>query len=232
MTDFMETGVTMGMSLGVLSKNTSSEVTVESPPARRFRVRPRWQQPRFIVGLGLVVAAVALATALMGSAQNRISVWSASSDLSPGTVIQASDIVVTSALPEMGSHYLAADDTLVGSTLTRPILAGEIIPAGAVSSNHTDRRLVTLPVEPIHAPTDLARGQRVDVYVSPRDSVGAGASRLVVTGALIEQVASDVDRTTGELAVVLSLDPGQVSAVVSAGRGGVIDLVSVPSGEM
>ena len=130
--------------------------------------------------------------------------------------------------------YVGANSTdLVGRKVTRPIGAGELIPVSAVAETAPnasgDRRLITVPVEPMHSPIDLAHGDRVDVYVSPRDQGGAaGASQLVLGGALVSEVNADADSATGEIAVVLDVEATHGAQLVAAGRSGVIDLVRVP----
>ena len=131
---------------------------------------------------------------------------------------------------EQASRYLdASGSEVIGRRLGRAIGQDELVAITAIGASDADRRLITVPVEPVHAPTDVAHGDRVDVYSSPRDAATAGgSSRLVLTGALVEQVSTDIDSARGELAVVLDVRADQAALVVNAVRTGVLDLVRVP----
>jgi hypothetical protein len=201
-----------------------------SPQARRQRIPKAWQQPKFLAGAALVVVSVVVGASLIGSADQRVMVWSAARDLSPGTVLERADLVATPVQAEQVDLYIGADsDDLLGRSLIRPMGGEELVPLSAIGAGRDNTRLITVPVEPIHAPTDLAHGDLVDVYVSPRDAATAGGtSRMALAGVSVAEVAPDVDSATGELAVVLEVGADQAGEVVSASRSGVLDLVRVP----
>jgi len=201
-----------------------------SPHARRQRIPKAWQQPKFLAGAALVVVSVVLGASLIGSADQRVMVWSAARDLAPGTVLVRADLIATPVQAEQVDRYVGANsDDLLGRSLIRPMGTDELVPVGAIGAGRDNTRLITVPVEPIHAPTDLAHGDLVDVYVSPRDAATAGgASRMALAGVTVAEVAPDVDSATGELAVVLEVGAEQAGEVVSASRSGVLDLVRVP----
>lgn len=202
----------------------------QSPPARRQRIVKVWQQPKFLAGAALVVVSVVAGAALIGSADQRVMVWSAARDLAPGTILEDADLIAMPVQVNQVDRYIGADsDELLGRRVTRPMGADELVPVGAIGTGRADTRLITVPVEPIHAPTDLAHGDLVDVYVSPRDAgTAGGASRLALAAVTIADVAPDIDSMTGELAVVLEVGADQAGDVVSASRSGVLDLVRVP----
>ena len=115
--------------------------------------------------------------------------------------------------------------------VTRQLAAGELLPVDAVeAAGSADQlRSVTVAVERFHAPADLARGQRVDVYVTPED----GLTRTVLTGALVADVVQDGGRlgpSGAATGVVLAVPPAQVSLLVQAAQDGALDLVGVPAG--
>jgi hypothetical protein len=86
-------------------------------------------------------------------------------------------------------------------------------------------------------PADLAHGQRVDVYVTPKArSPGALAKPLLVAhGALVQRdVREETSRFSSgasEVGVELAVAPGQVAGLVGAIETGAIDLVHVPEGQ-
>lgn len=203
-----------------------------SPAAHRQRTRSRWRDPRLGAGIALVVASVVGASSIVAAADQRVAVLAATRDLAAGTVIGPDDLRESAVLVEEVDRYSTGPASeLVGRQLARSVATGELLPRTAVAEHVNGSRLVTLAVEPLHGPGSLARGDRADVYVSARDAAGsdagAGGSRLVLSRALVFEVAEE-SRATGEVAVVLQVDPNSVQPLVEASRSGVIDLVRVP----
>jgi len=202
-----------------------------SPAANRQRPRSRWRDPRLGAGIALVVASVVGASSIVAAADQRVAILVATRDLAAGTVIGPDDLRESAVLVEDADLYSTVPaPELVGRQLARGVAAGELLPRTAVAEHVNGSRLVTLAVEPLHGPGSLQRGDRADVYVSARDAAsdpGAGGSRLVLSRALVFEVAEE-SRATGEVAVVLQVDPDSVQPLVEASRSGVIDLVRVP----
>jgi Flp pilus assembly protein CpaB len=108
---------------------------------------------------------------------------------------------------------------------------GALIPAAAVGTGTTtDIRMVTVPVDPLHAPTDLASGDRVDVWATQNDGAQTTSAPPVLALASVLVVSADHEDVGmgGEIAVVLEVPADQVSVVVAAVRAGSIDLAAVP----
>ncbi len=212
------------------STNGSGGQGPPSPPARRLALRSRWRDPRLAAGIGLVACSVVAGSWVVASADDRVTVWAAARDLASGTEVRVDDLTAVSVRLDAASQYLAASSTEVfGRRVVRSIASGELVPVSAIGTSTTPRRLVTVPVEPMHAPTGLAHGDLVDIYVSPRDAAfDGGQSRLVLGNALVADANVNTDSASGEIAVVIDVTPEQAAALVSAGRSGVIDLVRVP----
>lgn len=193
-------------------------------------IKPRWRDPRLSIGVALMAISVIAATMIVSGADHRVVVWGAARDLAAGTKLTADDVHSVSVVVDDADRYVGGDDAgLIGRTLGRDVGGGELLAVSAIGSTGGPTRLVTLPVEPLHSPPELAHGDRVDVYVSPRENSQAASSRLVLSNAVVSQATAN-DRATGELAVVLDVESTMAGAVVAAGRGGVIDLVRVPVG--
>lgn len=203
-----------------------------SPPARRLAKPSRWRDPRLALGVALVATSVIAGSWVVASADDRVTVWAAAHDLAPGTAIRQDDLTAVAVRLDAAQQYIAAPATgLIGRRITRAVSGGELIPVSAVGVSSTPRRLVTVPVEPLHAPAALAHGELVDVYVSPREGVeGTAASRLVLANALVSDASIDAESSSGQVAVVLDVSAEQAAAVVGASRSGVVDLVRVPIG--
>jgi Flp pilus assembly protein CpaB len=160
-------------------------------------------------------------------------VWSITSGLSAGSTLTADDLdVVTVRLDETASRYVGADSDPVGQTLGRDLSAGELLPLAALSDAVDAGMLLTVPVDAAHAPVGLRRGDRVDVYVTPRSEAGrAGATELVLPSAVVDTVDSNDQRFGGSgeaIGVVLSVPQPVVERLVAGARRGDVDLVLVP----
>jgi hypothetical protein len=208
-------------------------VPPSSPPARRL-ARPRWRDARLLAGVLLVLASVVLGARLLAAADDTVPVWSVTADLSEGSTLRAEDVRQTQVrLGEAAGLYVGvAGGSPVGWVTTRALSAGELLPVDAVTqpASAPALRSVTVPVERFHAPGDLARGERVDVYVTPED----GLTRLVLTGALVADVVEQGGRlgpSGASVGVVLGVPPGQVATLVQAVQDGAVDLVRVPAGQ-
>lgn len=207
-----------------------------SPPARRI-VTPRWRDARLVIGVLLVVVAVALGTKVVGSAQAGDIVWAAARDLPAGTVVRGDDLEPVSVrLGASSSSYLdASGDPPAGYVLTRDIHHGELVPATAMRSDAAaeENRLVSVPVEVNHFPAALARGQRVDLYVVVASQPGAPAPspELVLTDARVSDVSTGIrglGATSSTVGVVLAVAAEDAAKVVAAVGHGTIQLVLVP----
>jgi SAF domain len=204
----------------------------DSPPAARLG-RPRWRDARLLGGLLLVLLSVVLGARVLAAADDTVAVWSMTTDLAAGSTLQPDDLkAVQVRLGEVSAAYLGTSGrSPVGWIVTRPVTDGELLPLDAVAAPGSGPQLrsVTVPVERFHAPGDLGRGQRVDVYVTPED----GTTRQVLTSALVADVVADGGRlgpSGASTGVVLSVAPEQVAALVQAAQDGAIDLVRVPQG--
>src|SRR5690606_6479761 len=69
---------------------------------------------------------------------------------------------------------LETDEELPAAlTLSRPVSAGELVPAAALGEDTADDTVaVSIAVATEHVPTDLARGSRVDVWVIADRALG------------------------------------------------------------
>lgn len=212
-----------------------------SPPAARL-ARPRWRDTRLLLGLLLVAVAVVLGSRVVAASDTTELVWAVTRDLGTGSTLGDGDVERRAVrLDAAAGHYLAASSgsAPTGYVLTRPVGAGELLPAAAVvpSSSAGDVRLVTVPVQRFHFPADLAKGARVDVYTTPKTPAGSGASAQPSERVLANALVADVERDAGRLAasssgtgVVLAVAPSDVAALVAALQRGAIDLVRVPAG--
>lgn len=197
-----------------------------SPPAERRR-RSWWRDRRVIAGVAILAVCTVVGARLLAGSDDSIEVWQATRDLAAGTVPAQADLAVVLAPASIAAAYADAQ-TPVGAPLDRPILAGEFIPL-PVPGEALDARWVTLPVEPLHAPADLAPGDRIDVWsTSDADLTALPAPKLVLAGVLVTDITSDAMGIGGEYGVTVQVDPRDAVTLVTAVRSGGIDLVRAP----
>ena len=166
---------------------------LDVPPATRA-TRPGWRDPRLWIGVALVTGSVVAGARILAGADDMTQVWSASTDLVAGQTVDADDLEATRI--RFGDdldreRYLAVDDELPASlTLTRPLAAGELVPAAALGeATDEDAVAVSIAVAAEHVPTDVVRGSRVDVWVIGDRTLGGGGGRR---GAGAEAVLEDI----------------------------------------
>ncbi|MDA8434546.1 MAG: hypothetical protein M0Z98_01015 [Actinomycetales bacterium] len=207
-----------------------------SPPARRLGTGRR--DVRLAAGVTLVVLSVVLGGRLIATSGDRVLVWSLRQSLAAGTTLHEDDLVAVPAAADTVAAYVPQSTGVAGRTLARDVAPGELLPAAALADvAATDRRLVTVPVDPLHAPPGLARGERVDVYVSPKDGTSVGQDgvtvlpSLALAGALVADPGiTDTAGTTSQVGVVLDVALRDAGRAVAAARGGDVDLVRVGTG--
>ncbi len=210
--------------------------------ARRLE-RPRWTDTRLLLGVLLVLGSVVLGSRVVASAQMVRPSWAASRDLPAGTVLRAEDLTPVEVRLDLaaGLYLPVGGRSPVGLELGRPVARGELVPGAAVgpADSGPPRHLVSLPVEALHYPAGLDRGDVVDVYVTAGDpaasSATAGSAAIaspqrVLADATVVEVDDDGTRLGGSgttAAVMLSVGDGDVPGLVGALRSGAVDLVLV-----
>lgn len=217
------------------SKPSTPPGASTSPPAARIQ-RRWWADTRVILGVVLLVVCTLVGARVVTMSSDEVEVWQVQRDLSAGAVLAPSDLQPIGVDPRLAELY-ASVDGVPAVPLSRDIRAGELLAVAAmVDSARRDVRWVTLPIEPLHAPADLAPGDRVDVWATadPARSFDTGrmaAPELVLPGALVASIDVDARGFAGDYGVVLEIAPDQAPAVLTAVRGALIDLVRVPYGD-
>ncbi|MGW5241426.1 SAF domain-containing protein [Monashia sp. NPDC004114] len=163
------------------------------PIAKRLQ-RPSWRDSRLVVGLLLVVVAAALGAKAVASADDRMPVWVASTDLVAGDRIEAASLARADVrLADGMARYLeAASPPPIGSMVVRDVRAGELVPSSALGgADAVQVQRVTIRSE-AQVAAGLSRGSRVDVYVTPQSHTGstgaAGATTRLLRSAAVAAV--------------------------------------------
>ncbi len=145
-----------------------------SPRANRLSA-PGWLDGRLVLGVLLVLVSVVVGARVLSSADRSTLVWAAATDLGAGAAITATDVqaVPVRLLGQLDDRYVPQQQDLVGQVLERPIARGDLVPRSALLEDPEDveSRLVTVPVEGARFPPGLARGQQVDVWLTPESAL-------------------------------------------------------------
>lgn len=194
--------------------------------ARRL-TRVRWRDGRLWLGVVLIIVSMVVGSRLISHSDERVTVWRATHDLSVGSPIVDLE-PVTVYLGAADSSYVRAAQAPSG-VLVHPVSAGQLLPVSALGAmSSVPLRVITLPIEPLHSPVGLRPGDRVDIWATSEESAIPGASRLVESSAVVAAIAADSMGVGGEIGVAIEIPEERAEALISAVRGGVIDLVSVP----
>ncbi|WP_298460342.1 hypothetical protein [uncultured Cellulomonas sp.] len=171
-----------------------------SPLGARLR-RPGWRDPKLLVGVLMIAAAVVLGAWAVSAAEASTPVYVASQELTPGE--QLDDDHVAVARVRLGAaeadRYLPATDPLPPDVVAvRAVGDGELLPRAAVAAT-TDLHVRPVAVPVTEAPSaGVAEGALVDVWVTPEADDGEpSAPRLLAERLTVAEVA----RPTGSFAV-------------------------------
>ena len=179
--------------------------------------------PKFFFGLSLIATALVAAIIINTSSQRTISVWRATEDLAPGSVISAEKIAPTKVLlPENAKNYLSTDAELVGTTVLRSISGDELIPAYSIS-NQVDRDFLRVPlsIPSSSLPFGLISGNVVDVYAIPAShtaisaNINVKSAQLLIASVGIEGIDSNSRDLGGNTTVTLLVPEALVRIVLS-----------------
>ncbi len=219
------------------SRNSSraldrSARAVEVPPATRGSA-PGWRDPRLWIGVVLVTGSVVAGARLLSTVDDMTSVWSASSDLAAGQTLSAGNLEATRLRFDDAAdraRYLPVDEELPATlTLTRPLAAGELVPAAALGEEAAgDTVAVSIAVSAEHVPTGLVRGSRVDVWVIADNGATDRRSRAAAELVLADIVVLDAPLVTDSFASATSR---QLVLAVPEGDDDALGLVLAASGD-
>ncbi|KRE26076.1 hypothetical protein [Agromyces sp. Soil535] len=186
--------------------------------------------PRLVIGVVLVAASTTGVWALVSSLDDSAEVYAVRDTVTPGTRIDAGDLVVESVrLGAVADRYLAPGGVPDGGVVVaRTIEAGELVPASAVDD--ADRTGLATVVVPSRGalPSGLGAGSTVDVWSARELERGTYEPPAVLVAAAeiagIQEPEGVVD--SGGPSVELLVPREKVAALLEAlATGDAIDLV-------
>jgi hypothetical protein len=172
------------------------------PRSRRF-----WVDPRFLIGLGLIVVAVTGTVFVVAAADPSTPVLRAREALVPGQFVAPGDLVVTEvAFADAADMYLTEEDVTEGVIATRAVSAGELVPQSAVGEP-VGQDATTLVVEAEgRLAASVAAGAVVDVWSAGSDADGETAPpTVIVTGATVARIATPDGIVVNDAATAVEL---------------------------
>lgn len=204
------------------------------PTAKRLQ-RPSWRDSRLVVGVLLVIVAATLGAKAVASADDRVPVWVAATNLVAGDEVEPASFVRADVrLADGMNAYLGADAPApVGSFMLRDVRAGELVPVAAVGdADVIDVQRVTVRADAM-ATSGLVRGSRVDVFVTPKAATTGdqprATTKVLESAAVAAVLTSSGGFGSGSLTSVQIYVPAdKVQALVEA-VDGEAKLTLVPS---
>lgn len=160
--------------------NTSLE-----PTAGRLK-RPRWSDPRLVIGVALIVISILGTASVVARADRTEPYYAARHTLPPGTVLAESDVTVTRVRVSPGT-YVPAASAPWGDVVTRVIGAGEMIPKSSLADadGYSSRPVAVTTGRPLAASIDS--GAIVDVWIT-REGLRGPESVLVAASVIVDEV--------------------------------------------
>lgn len=202
-----------------------------SPPANRHRL-PSWLDLRLVLGVLLVLVSVLVGARVVASANSSVRVWALKHDLAAGTELNAGDLrSVRVRLFDNAEQYIAASKSPVGQTISRDLGAGELLPRNVLVPEPCGS-LVSIPVSPQHLPDRVVKGQRIDVFATPKGSQ-ANRTDHVLRGVTVQSATrpkGGLIAAGAQWAITVRVPSSQVSSVVKAIRTADIDVAIVEGG--
>lgn len=201
-------------------------------PVMRLR-RPRWKDPRLIVGIVLVVASVLMGALLVSRLAETTSVLVARSPIVPGDVIGPDNLAtVEMRLGEQDGLYVGSVDAIPsGAVATRTVQAGELIPLSAVGqSGDVPLRPIVIPVDATVAES-VAPGATVELWhTSPKADDGTSAdAELLVSAGIVRNIDEGSSLGMRSMAVEVLVPQGDLPAVLKVlSRDERLDVIGVP----
>jgi len=209
-----------------------------SATGERLRLRP-WADPRLVIGVLLVLAATVLGARVVAAADDTARYWALAHDVRAGDTVSTDDLVAVDVQLSgaTGAQHLAVADelpaVLADLQWSADATAGALVARDDLTSrDDADSRQLPVHVAAGSAPTDLRRGDRVDVWVGPGpdDPDGGAATRVLTDVVVLGAGGGDDALDSGSARDVLLRVPTDqvVGEVVSAVASGHVTLVRLP----
>lgn len=197
---------------------------------RRLRL-----DPRLVIGVVLVAASIAGVVAVVSANDDSVPVYAAAATLTPGSPVDADDLVVTRVRLDAAAELYIGEDALPdGALVARTVREGELVPLSAITlASSVGVSPVVISVDGTLA-ASVIEGADVDVWAAaPTELGGFGSPAVLVSGVTVARVTVDdglVAGTSGADVEIL-VEKGDLAAVLAAiAEGDSLSLIPVAVG--
>ncbi|MFE5775144.1 flagellar biosynthesis protein FlgA [Brachybacterium sp. NPDC056505] len=205
-----------------------------APSLMRLR-RPRWKDPRLIVGILLVVLSVLLGALLASRASATTTVLVARDEVVVGDEI-GSDAFTTAEVrlgDQSGRYASSPGDIPEGSTALQSVHSGELLPVSAIGQGGGgDLRPVVISVDSAVADS-VSPGRPVELWRTAADEQDSDAlAEKLVDGATVRRVFEGSTLGMRSMSVEVLVPADDLPEVLEAlGSGDRMDIIGVPGDE-
>lgn len=197
----------------------AAEARNDMMTAREGTTRRFWFDPRFAVGILLILASVAGVCLLLAAQDRSVQVYVARDALVPGERVDAGDLEVANVRVPATARYAMPGTLPGGAVVLRSVSKGELVPASAIGDavDATSTSVVVTASGPVSG--SVTAGAAVDVWAarSAADKDYAPPT-VLVANAVVVSVAHDdslmVDR--GSVSVEVRVPAARVASVLQA----------------
>lgn len=192
-----------------------------------------WRDPRFVVGILLIVVSVLACTFLVSQARRGVLLYEVTRDVAAGEVLDATNTRVVEARPGSG-HYLGSGSLHDTTVATRSMAQGELVPASSVAAEgDADHRRLMVTVSD-GLPDSAGPGTDLELWFVPTRRAGAtdqDPPRLIAPRATLVRVGekSQGIGSLGGTRIEVRLDVDDLPRVLEA-TGGDGAVTAVPVG--
>lgn len=201
-------------------------------PVMRLR-KPRWKDPRLIVGIVLVVASVLMGATLVSRLAETTPVIVTRSPIVPGDPIDAADLMtVEMRLGDQTGFYVGTMDAIPeGAVATRTIQAGELLPMSAIGQPaEVPLRPVVIPVDATVAES-VTPGATVELWhTAPAgDDESEAEAVLLIPDAVVRRIDEGSSLGMRSMAVEVLVPGDSLGAVLEVlSKDERLDVIGVP----
>jgi hypothetical protein len=214
----------------------------DAPTATRLH-RPRWKDPRLLVGVLLVLLSIVLGAGVVSRMAETTTVLVAREDIVVGDELEADAFTTADVrLGERTGQYVAGTDQIPdGATAERSLAAGELLPSSAVGQGAgASLRPVVIPVDSSVADS-VSRGRTVEIWHTVRSGGAGGAggdaaaetvAELLVPDAVVHGVQDGSALGMRSVGVEVLVPQDRLSGVLEAiARDDRLDVIGVPDAQ-
>jgi hypothetical protein len=167
-----------------------------------------WLDTRFLIGILLVVGSVAGVYTVVSAADSSVQVYAARDSLTQGDVITSDEVLSSSVRVDGAStlYLLEGDIPADGLVVTKPVAAGELIPASAVGSAAGLRFGAVVVSVTGQLPASVGPGSLVDLWASRLDEESNfGPPSVLVSSATVVRIVEEEGFVVGDSGTTVEL---------------------------